>query len=66
MINLSVVVPGFGSFYLGNEHVGDKTLDAPFFVNWFFQKSKKYCSDLNRTSSLSTDTCATIGVHGLA
>jgi hypothetical protein len=60
MINLLVVVLGFGSFYLETEHVGDKTLDAQFFVNWFFWKSKNYCLDLNRISSLSTDTCATM------
>lgn len=60
MINLSVVIPGFGSFYLENENIGDKTLDAQFFVNWFFRKSKKYCSDLSRMNSLSTDTCSTM------
>jgi hypothetical protein len=60
IINLSVVIPGYGSFYLENEHIGDRTLNAQFFVEWFFQKTKRYCSDPKRMSSLSTDTCATM------
>ena len=60
MVNLSVVVPGFGGFYLENEHVGDKALNALFFVDWFFGKTKHYCLDPKIISSLSTDTCATL------
>jgi hypothetical protein len=33
MVNLSVVLPNFGSFYLENDYVGDKSLTAAFFVN---------------------------------
>jgi hypothetical protein len=58
--NLAVVVPGFGSFYLENEHVGVKALNALFFVDWFFGKTKHYCLNPKRISSLSTDTCATM------
>jgi hypothetical protein len=60
MVNLSAVVPGFGSFYLENHHVGDKALTASFYVEWFLKKALAYCSDPNRISSLSTDTCATM------
>jgi hypothetical protein len=60
MINISVVIPGFGSFYLENEHIGDQALNAQFFVDWFFKKTKIYCSDPRRMSSLTTDTCATM------
>jgi hypothetical protein len=60
MVNLSVVIPKFGSFYLENEDVKDKSLNSQFLVEWFFQKTKQYCSDSKRMSSLSTDTCATM------
>jgi len=60
MVNLSVVIPKFGSFYLENEYINDKSLNSSFFVEWFFQKTKQYCSDPKRMSSLSTDTCATM------
>jgi hypothetical protein len=60
IVNLSVVIPGFGSFYLENYHVKDKALTASFFTKWFFEKAKAYCSDPKRISSLSTDTCSTM------
>ena len=60
IVNLSVVIPTFGSFYLENDHVGDKALTAGFFVNWFFQRTEAYCSDPKRIGSLATDTCATM------
>jgi hypothetical protein len=60
MVNLSVVIPGFGSFYLENYHVKDKALTASFFVDWFFKQAIAYCSNPKRISSLSTDTCATM------
>jgi hypothetical protein len=60
MVNISVVIPSYGSFFLENEHVGDAALTAAFFVDWFFKKTKIYVLDLKRISSLSTDTCATM------
>jgi hypothetical protein len=60
MLNLSVVLPSYGPFYLENEHVGDKALNARFMVEWLFQKTRVYCSDPRRMSSLTTDTCATM------
>jgi hypothetical protein len=38
----------------------NKALKSLFFVEWFFRKTKQYCSDLKRMSSSSTDTCATM------
>jgi hypothetical protein len=60
MITLAVVIPYFGSFYLENDHIGDKALTAGFFVDWFFPKTKAYCSDPKRIGSLTSDTCATM------
>jgi hypothetical protein len=60
MVNLSVVIPKYGSFYLENEFVHDNSLNAQWFVEWFLKKTKQYCSDLKRMSSLSTDTCKTM------
>jgi Protein of unknown function (DUF 659) len=56
--NFSLVIPKFGSFYLGNECVKDKSLNSQFLAEWFFQMIKQYCSDSKRISSLSTDTCS--------
>jgi hypothetical protein len=36
MVSLSVVIPGFGSFYLENEHVNDKSFNALLFIKWIF------------------------------
>jgi hypothetical protein len=60
MVNLSMVIPSFGSFYLENYHVENKALTASFLVDWFFKQAIAYYSNLKRISSLSTDTCATI------
>jgi hypothetical protein len=60
IVNLSMVLPNFGSFYLENDHVGDKSLTAAFFVDWFFRKTNVYCSDPRRIGSLVTNTCATM------
>jgi hypothetical protein len=37
VINLSVVVPLFGSFFLDNILVNDNKLDSNYLVNWFFK-----------------------------
>jgi hypothetical protein len=60
MVNLSVVIPNFGSFYLENYHIGDQALTASFFIDWFFKKALISCSDLKQIGSLSTDICATM------
>ncbi len=56
IINISVVIPQYGSIFLSNEDVGDKSLDTAFFTNWFTRIVIPY--DLSRVSSLTTDTCA--------
>jgi hypothetical protein len=33
IVNLSVVIPRFGSFYLENENVGDRALNSMFFMD---------------------------------
>jgi len=33
MVNILVVIPSYGSFFLENEHVGDAMLTAAFFVD---------------------------------
>lgn len=58
MVNLSVVTQEYGSFFLGNYHVGSQSLSASFFVEWFIHLTSPY--DLARVSSLTTDTCATM------
>ena len=58
IVNISVVIPQYGSIFLGNEDVGDKSLDTNFFTNWFMRMVAPY--DLSRVSSLTTDTCATM------
>ena len=60
IVNLSVVIPNYGSFYLNNHHVGDKDLGAAFFVDWFIRCTMLYCTDFKQISSLTTDTCSTI------
>jgi hypothetical protein len=60
MVNLSIVVPKFRSFFLENDHIGDVALTTSFFIDWFFKKTKFYCLDLKRIGSLSMDTCATM------
>lgn len=56
MVNLSIVVNGTGSFYLGNYHVKDAFLNVKFFVDSFLRRIAKY--DTKRVASLTTDTCA--------
>jgi hypothetical protein len=58
IVNISVVIPQYGSIFLSNEDVGDKSLDTVFFTNWFMRMTIPY--DLSRVSSLTTDTCATM------
>jgi hypothetical protein len=53
-----VVLPRYGSIFLGNEDVGDKSLDTTFFTTWFLEMAAPY--DLLRVGSLTTDTCATM------
>lgn len=60
IVNLSIVILEYGSFYLENEFVYNSSLNTSFFVKWFFKKIKLYCSDSKRMSSLSTNTCATM------
>lgn len=55
-----MVIPKFGSLYLENEYVYDNSLTALFCAEWFFKKTKEYCSDPKKIGSLSTDTCATM------
>ena len=33
IVNILVVIPQYGSIFLGNEDIGSKTLDAGFFTN---------------------------------
>jgi hypothetical protein len=56
IVNLSVVIPQYGSIYLPNENIGRQDLTASFFTNWFTKQASQY--DLTRISSLTTDTCA--------
>jgi hypothetical protein len=58
IVNISVVIPQYGSVFLNNEDVGSKSLDTSFFTNWFLKMAIPY--DLSRVSSLTTDTCATM------
>jgi hypothetical protein len=58
IINLSVVIPQYGSIFLANEDIGNKSLDANFFTNWFLRMVAPY--DLSRVGSLTTDTCSTM------
>jgi hypothetical protein len=58
IINLSVVIPRYGSIFIANESVGRQDLTASFFANWFIQRVSEY--NLARISSLTTDTCATM------
>jgi hypothetical protein len=58
IVNLSIVIPQYGSIYLANENVGRHDLTASFFTNWFIKRASQY--DLARISSLTTDTCATM------
>jgi hypothetical protein len=37
VINLSVVIPPFGSFFLDNIPVDDDKLDSDYLVDWFFK-----------------------------
>ena len=57
IVNLSVMVPRFGCFFLENKGVKDETLDSSSFVNWFFYKTQLYYPDPRRISSLATNTC---------
>ena len=58
IVNISIVIPQYSSIFLGNEDIGNKSLDTPFFTNWFLRKAASY--DLSRVSSLTTDTCSTM------
>jgi hypothetical protein len=58
IVNISIVIPHFGSIFLANENVGNQDLNTLFFVNWFLRKTAPY--DLSRVSSLTTDTCTTM------
>lgn len=58
IINISVVIPQYGSVFLGNEDVGSVSLDASFFTNWFLKMAIPY--DLSQVSSLTTNTCTTM------
>jgi hypothetical protein len=58
IVNLSVVIPQYGSIYLANENIGRQDLTASFFTDWFTKRASQY--DLTRVSSLTTDTCATM------
>jgi hypothetical protein len=58
IVNISVVIPQYGSIFLNNEDVGDESLNTSFFTNWFMKMALPY--DLSRVSSLTTDTCATM------
>jgi len=58
IVNISVVIPQYGSIFLNNEDVGKDSLDTSFFTNWFMRMAMPY--NLLRVSSLTTDTCATM------
>ena len=58
IVNLSIIIPQYGSIFLANKDVGNKSLDTNFFTNWFMRMAAPY--DLSRVSSLITDTCATM------
>jgi len=45
VINLSVVVPLFGSFFLENILVDDDKLDSDYMVDWFFNAINPWVSD---------------------
>jgi len=60
MVNLSVVILEYRIFYLENEFVYNNSLNALFFVKWFLKKTKQYCSNPKRISSLSTNIYATM------
>ena len=58
MVNLSVVIPGFRSLFLAKENIGREDLGSVWFKEWFIQKTQLY--ELDRVSSLTTDTCSTM------
>jgi hypothetical protein len=58
IVNISVVIPQYGSIFLANENIGNQSLNTLFFVNWFLRQTAPF--DLSRVSSLTTDTCTTM------
>lgn len=61
IINLSVVVKPFGSFFLHNYNAGKATLNAAFFVTWFFTMVEAFIrGDWTKVAGVATDTCSVI------
>lgn len=59
IINLSVVIPPFGSFFLANIPVEDDTLDSQYILDFFFLHADKWVNgDYTRINAIATDTCA--------
>jgi hypothetical protein len=61
VINLSIVIPPFGSFFLENIPVNDDKLDSDYLVDWFFNAIHPWVGDdYSRVNSITTDTCNTM------
>jgi hypothetical protein len=58
IVNLSIVIPQYGSIFLANENVGRQDLTAGFFTEWFMKRASQY--NFTRISSLTTDTYTTM------
>ena len=42
IVNISVVIPGYGSIYLANEDIGYQDLNTGFFIDWFMKRASVY------------------------
>ena len=47
MVNHSVVVPGYGSFFIANENIGRDDLDTSWFKAWFIRKTTTLISTVS-------------------
>jgi Protein of unknown function (DUF 659) len=58
VINLSIVIPPFGSFFLENILVDDNKLNSDYLVDWFFNAIHLWVGDdYSRVNSVTIDTC---------
>jgi len=45
VINLSIIIPPFGSFFLENIPVDDDKLDSDYLIDWFFNAIHPWVGD---------------------